>query len=91
MTRITGGGVHGEENKGSISFSVAGVEKLNISTGGNVKWGTAAAAASGAAGAFTAAAGTAALSASRWDGGSGTTYAIADIVAALKAANILGA
>ena len=91
MTKITGHLVASDENQGTISFQTAGTERLNISQGGLVKWGTAALAASGTVGAFTAAAGTAALSASRWDGGSGTTYSVADIVAALKAVNILGA
>jgi hypothetical protein len=90
MTRITSGQIHTEENRGSISFQTGGAERLNINRSG-VQWTTAALAASGTVGAFTAAAGTAALSGSRWDGGSGTTYAIADIVAALKAVNILGA
>ncbi len=91
MTVIRGKSIHPEEAQGYIKFKIGEVDRLTIDQNGGIQWGTAAVAASGTVGAFTAAAGAAALSGSRWDGGSGTTYSIADIVAALKAANILGA
>jgi len=92
VTKITGKQVHPEEVQGSISLQTGGVERLNISQGGLVKWGSAALAASGAASLFTAGTGTTAVSGSSWDGvGSGTKYTVGDIVTALKAVGILGA
>lgn len=100
MTSIGGQTVKTEEAAGRVSIHTGNTERIGVSQGGaisfgtgaTVKWTTAVASASGAASLFTAGTGTTAVSGSSWDGvGSGTKYTVGDIVSALKSVGILGA